>query len=144
VFSIGGRVSNLDLDVEDSASSLLEYRDREGRLLPIRLHQDYVQKPARRRCVIVGDAGKIEWNLTDASLDWHDADGALRERCSYADFPRNQLFVDELRHFLECVKTGASPDVTVEDGAASLSIALSLLDSQRTGMPAVPAIVQAA
>ena len=143
VFSLGGKVSNLELDVEDVASSLLEYRSGGGRLLPVRLHQDYLQRPGRRALSLIGQTGKIEWNVSDATLEWHGPKGELVERRDYTDFPRNRLFLDELSHFLECVRTGARPDIPLEDGAASLSIALALRESQATGLPAAPREVPA-
>ncbi|HEX4476844.1 MAG TPA: Gfo/Idh/MocA family oxidoreductase [Polyangiaceae bacterium] len=138
VFSIGGHLSSLELDVEDSSSSLLEYRHSDGKLFPVRLHQDYLQKPPRRRMQVVGENGKLEWNLVNATFEWFGASGELVESRSYADFQRNQLFLDELRYFLDCVRQRAVPDVNLVDGAASLSIALALLESQRTGQPALP------
>jgi predicted dehydrogenase len=77
VFSLGGKLSSLEVDVDDVSSSLLEFRGPEGRVLPVRLHQDFVQRPGERRFVLVGDAGKLEWNLCGRSLRRWSARGAL-------------------------------------------------------------------
>jgi predicted dehydrogenase len=42
------------------------------------------------------------------------------------------LFLDELKHFLECVETRQQPMVTVQDGAESLRIALAAKESIAT------------
>jgi predicted dehydrogenase len=135
VFSLGGKLSSLEIDVDDVASSLLELRGSEGRVLPVRLHQDFVQRPGERRCVLVGDQGKLEWSLSGRSLRRWSAEGALCETHDFSEFPRNQLFEHELSHFLSCVEQGHTPNVTLAEGAESLGVALSILESQQSRMP---------
>jgi predicted dehydrogenase len=43
------------------------------------------------------------------------------------------LFLDEMRHFLDCVRDGAKPLVGIREGAQSLDIALAALRSVETG-----------
>jgi predicted dehydrogenase len=135
VFSMGGKLSSLEVDVDDVASSLLEFRGAEGRVLPVRLHQDFVQRPAERRTVLVGESGKVEWSLSAKSLRVYASDGSLSEAHDYSDLPRNALFEAELSHFLTCVETGAEPCVSLASGAESLAVALAILESQKSGMP---------
>jgi predicted dehydrogenase len=45
------------------------------------------------------------------------------------------LFEAELAHFLDCVERGQTPNVSLASGADSLAVALSILESQRSGMP---------
>lgn len=135
VFSMGGKLSSLDVDVDDVSSSLLEFRGAEGRILPVRLHQDFVQRPAERRFVLVGDAGKLEWNLSGRSLRRWSASGELCETQDFSELARNSLFEAELSHFLGCVERGQAPNVSLASGAESLAVALSILESQQSGMP---------
>ena len=46
---------------------------------------------------------------------------------------RNAMYLEELRHFLDCVKSGQSPMVAGEDGRRVLEIALAAKESARTG-----------
>jgi predicted dehydrogenase len=135
VFSLGGKLSSLEVDVDDVSSSLLEFRGSEGRVLPVRLHQDFVQRPGERRFVLVGDAGKLEWSLSGRSLRRWSATGELCEAHDYASLARNSLFQAELSHFLECVERGETPNVSLASGAESLAVALSILESQASGLP---------
>ncbi|HVY27905.1 MAG TPA: Gfo/Idh/MocA family oxidoreductase [Polyangiaceae bacterium] len=135
VFSLGGKLSSLEVDVDDVSSSLLEFRGAEGRVLPVRLHQDFLQRPGERRCVLVGEQGKLEWSLSGRSLRRWNAQGELCESHDFSEFPRNQLFLAELSHFFECVERGATPNVSLGTGAESLAVALAILESQQSGMP---------
>lgn len=131
VFALGGHWSSLEIDVEDTASILLQCAHG-GRPLPVHVHLDYVQRPPSRRCEIVGEAGKIFVDLHVPEVRVVDASGRA-EVHGVPDFKRNDLFVDELRHFLACVEGRATPAVSARDGARSLEIALAAHRSIATG-----------
>jgi len=135
VFSLGGKLSGLDVDVDDVSSSLLELRGGEGRVLPVRLHQDFVQRPAERRFTVVGERGKVEWSLSQRSFRRWGAEGEPCEAHDYSELPRNRLFEAELSHFLSCVESGEAPNVPLLAGAESVAVALSILESQTSGLP---------
>ncbi len=131
VCCFGGRLTGLDIDVEDTASILLEF-EKSGRRFPFHLHQDYAQKPPVRTCEIIGTAGRISWDYFAAELRVIHHDGKSDVH-SFRDLQRNELFLAEMRHFLDCVKTGARPRVTLGEGIDSLRIALAARESLATG-----------
>lgn len=135
VFSLGGKLSSLEVDVDDVSSSLLEFRGADGRALPVRLHQDFVQRPAERRLVLVGERGKVEWSLSGRSLRRWGPEGEVSETHDYSELPRNRLFEAELSQFLNCVERGGTPSVSLMAGAESVAVALAILESQHGGMP---------
>ncbi|HEY6562608.1 MAG TPA: Gfo/Idh/MocA family oxidoreductase [Polyangiaceae bacterium] len=133
VFSLGGQLSSLQIDVDDVASSLIQYRRRDGRVLPVHLHQDYLQKPPSRRCRLIGERGRVEWTLSTGGFVRFDEHGEIADSLDYQDYPRNQLFLDELGEFFACVRERRPAPIGVRDGARSLEIALALKESQRSG-----------
>jgi predicted dehydrogenase len=142
VFALGGHFSDLELDVEDTVSMLLEceYSHREPyrqtlRALPVHVQQDYLQKPGTRSLEIVGDTGKIALDLPLAQVEVFHADCERAEIHCFENFERNQIFMEEIQHFLECIKTNTTPSITIVDGAQSLKIALAALRSLETGNP---------
>jgi predicted dehydrogenase len=132
VFAIGGHLSDLDVDVEDLVCVTLQC-GRDGRLFPVELRLDYVQRPPVRRCAVLGDHGRIVLDLTAGTLACTDVDG--RRSTVDVGTPRNQLFVDEIRHFLDCVAGRARPLVDARAGAESLRVALAARASMRRGAP---------
>jgi predicted dehydrogenase len=128
LFTVGGKRSTLEIDVEDTASTLMDY---DG--LPVHLHQDYVQLPPSRNCEIVGARGRAIMDLPTLSLTRYDADGAIAERASWEGFDRNLLFLSEMQHFLDCVRSRSKPEVDLADGIASLRMALAARQSMATG-----------
>jgi predicted dehydrogenase len=134
IFAVGGHWSDLEVDVEDSATMLMECRWH-GRSLPIQLHQDYLQSPPSRQCEVIGDHGRALMDLHTLTVSVFKRSTTAPEIQSFAGFERNQLFVDELRHFLECVKTRSKPIVDLHDGLQSLRMALAAKKSMLTREP---------
>jgi predicted dehydrogenase len=132
VFAIGGHWSCLEIDVEDVASTLMEFSIA-GRPFPVHLQQDYLQRPPTRGCEIVGDGGKIVLDLVSPSVTRYDQEGNVAQSARFETFERNELFVDELRHFLECVRTRGKPVVDLNDGMWSLKMALAAKESIANG-----------
>ncbi len=124
LFSVGGHLSRLELDVEDTANILMEYHIL-GKHVPVHIHQNYLQRPAKRTLEIIGDAGTISVDLMTPSLSLVDAQGRIVEATAYNGFERNHLFIEEMRHFLNCMQGQESPLVSLRDGARSLEIALA-------------------
>jgi predicted dehydrogenase len=132
VFALGGHWSDLEIDVEDTASVLMQCRTS-GRTLPVHLAQDYLQRPASRSCEVVGDRGKSVLDFTARSVALQPAHGAATVE-QLAAFDRNDLYLRELRHFLACVAEGRRPSVDLREGRKSLEIALAVKRSIATGL----------
>jgi predicted dehydrogenase len=132
----GGHLSGLEIDVEDTASSLMRC-DGEHGSFPILLHQDYLQRPPVRSFKIVGDAGYAELDLLNNRLRVYDTDGVLCEQDDFEGFVRNDMFLAQARHFLDCVQTGATPVVSLHDGLQSLRLALAARRSLEQGREVV-------
>ncbi|MEI9936914.1 MAG: Gfo/Idh/MocA family oxidoreductase [Pseudomonadota bacterium] len=134
VFSMGGHVSSLEIDVDDVAVSLLEFARADGSPLFVELHQDFVQRPAQRSVTVLGERGKLTWSLSGRYFEHCDESGKSLERHSYAEFSRNQAFLDELANFFGCVIRGEPCRPSLRDGALSLEVAVALLASQHEGV----------
>ncbi len=128
VFATGGHLSSLEIDVEDVASISLEcFQD--GRTVPVHIHQDYLQRPPTRNCKVIGDKGKVQMDFFALTVTHFGEDGAIVNHWDFTGFERNQLFMDEMRHFLACIDAGTPPCVTIREGAQSLRMALAAKES---------------
>lgn len=72
-------------------------------------------------------------DLVGLTVRWYDGEGKLAEEAHLENFQRNQLFLDELSHFLACVRGEAQPLTSLEDGLQSLRMALAARASLETG-----------
>jgi len=132
VYAVGGHLSLLEVDVEDSVSVLMAC-EQDARPVPVHIHLDFLQRPPQRACEIVGDAGKVRYDYYAKRVEFYDtASGRATVEC-FDSFERCRLFRDELRHFLACVRGDERPVVDLREGARSLRIALAAEHSLRTG-----------
>jgi len=132
LFALGGKLSSLEIDVEDTVSILMECVV-EGKPVPVHVHQDYIQRLPSRTCEVIGDAGKIMLDFHALTLQVFDRHGELAHNHTFNGLQRNHLFLDELKHFLACVRGEQRPMVTVRAGAQSLRVALAAKESLETG-----------
>ncbi len=132
LFCVGGKLSNLEIDVEDTASTLMEC-EVAGRTVPIHLQQDYLTNPGERSCEVVGESGKISANLAEGILQVWTAGGKLASQERFDMIDRNQIFLEELKHFLACLDGTETSRVTAREGARSLQVALAARESMTTG-----------
>jgi predicted dehydrogenase len=128
IYAVGGHWSDLEVDVEDTASILME-APLGPRSLPIHLHQDYLQFPPSRSCEVIGDRGRVIMDLPSLTVTLHLLDKPEPDVFRVENFDRNNLFLDQARHFLRCVETREKPIVDLADGIQSLRMALAVKQS---------------
>jgi predicted dehydrogenase len=132
LWAVGGQLSDLELDVEDVASVLMDCGS-DGRAMPVHVQLDYLQRPRSRGCEIVGERGRLVLDLVEPVLHRHDAGGNVVCESPTHEFERNALFVEELSHFLACTRGEATPEVPLRDGIDALRVALAARSSIETG-----------
>lgn len=132
VLCYGGKLSHLEIDVEDTASSLMRYDGPLGEF-PIILHQDFIQRPPVRTFKVAGDRGGAEIDLIHTKMCIYDGIGQLKEESDFPGFSRNEMFLAQTRHFLDCVAGRSRPEVSLRDGSQSLRLALAAKQSLETG-----------
>ena len=134
LFSIGGKLSDLEVDVEDTASILMEC-GKGSESFPVTICLDYLQTPAYRFCLIVGTEGSIYldfYGAKSAVLKSHDTKD--NESFSFEMLHINELFLNELEEFLNAVERGATPIVDLSMGLESLEVALKAKSSMTSGL----------
>jgi len=131
VYSIGGHLSSLEMDVEDSVDILMEFKNH-GKLLPVTLHMDYLQKPPSRKCRVIGEDGILTMDFHKLQVSKSDRN-AKEEVYSYKDLDKNRMFADELSHFFQCVRENMPTQVPVNTALQSLKVALAMKQSMELG-----------
>ncbi|NDC76087.1 gfo/Idh/MocA family oxidoreductase [bacterium] len=120
VTASGGRYSALEIDVEDLVSVNLEY-EAPRRL--VHVHLDLLQRATTRGCKFIGSEGTLRWDGIADTLECYTP-AAAEWRCVQtrpcAD--RNEMYVAELAHFLQCVARGGRPLVDLRAAHDVLAI----------------------
>ncbi|MFZ5807986.1 MAG: Gfo/Idh/MocA family protein [Chloroflexota bacterium] len=138
VLGVTEKLSELELSVEDTAEVVLTYA---GDFLAT-VHLDYVQRPPQHHLEIAGSQGSIRWNYADGSVmlyPYTEGESSVKSQQFHLapGFERNDMFLAEMRHFVEVVQGKSQPACTLEDGIFALQLALAAKQSSLSGMKQV-------
>jgi predicted dehydrogenase len=116
VFCASKKLSDLDIDAEDTAELLLENKDALAEI-----HMDYLRPVRARTYEIIGSDGMARWHAEGkdpekSRITVHDSTGELRQDRAY-ELSLNDMYIREIRHFLSCVEREDPPPVSAADGA---------------------------
>ena len=128
VYSITGNFSNLDINTDDLSSIILKFKNK----IIVEAHLDYFQQPSVRGCKIIGTKGTLVWDMKKNSLLFYN----IRKKkwitkLKMPNFNLNDTYVDELNHFISCIKYNKKPITDIDDGIYSLKIALAIKKSSK-------------
>jgi predicted dehydrogenase len=130
VVCMAGHVSSLAIATEDVASIVC--RHVSGAISEI--HLDYVQQTYERGCQIVGEQGSIFWDFAEKQVRWFDAGTGQWTTFSQSDgWEVNQMYVDEMKHFIDCVASGRRTVLPIPEAIAVMQIAFAAKTSAREG-----------
>jgi predicted dehydrogenase len=130
LWAFTGRRGGLGIEVEDTAEIGLRFLS--GVLASV--HLDYVQRPPRHDLEIVCTGGSLRWDNADGTLRvFEAASGDWEQYTPPEGFERNDLFLEEMRHFLALARGEVEPACTLEDGIQALKLALAALKSASEG-----------
>jgi predicted dehydrogenase len=126
VFCSAAHLSSLEIETEDVA--VLVCRHAGGAMSEI--HLDYVQRTYERGCQIVGELGSIFWDFNARTVRWYNA--ANKEWSVYsqpAAWEINQMYVDEMKHFLECLAEHRATTLPISDAVSVMRVVFAAKES---------------
>ena len=118
--------SGLDIDVEEGANGIFAWEGDKD--FEFAVHTDFIQYPPAHRFKIVCDAGRIEADLNAAKVKVYAGDESARQE-SFEDFQRNDMFIEELKDFLDCIEGKRDRLISFEDGLEALKMAVAMKKS---------------
>lgn len=106
------------------------------------VHADYFTRPPVRRWELVGTKARVVFDYFAGTLT--RLDGRVGERppvtgpvqgardvwCVPAGWDRNDMFVDELRYFLQCAEFGTPPSPSLQEGRWVVELALQAVQER--------------
>jgi predicted dehydrogenase len=124
VAATGGCLTDLEMvGVEDTADILLTY-EMGGRNVPVHVHLDFVQRPPRRRGLVLGTRGSLEWDYFLNELKTTTQQGGAR-LFRFDDFRRNIMFERQASDFFDAIRTKKDIRVPLSAGIETLKICLA-------------------
>ncbi|MBI4620263.1 MAG: Gfo/Idh/MocA family oxidoreductase [Desulfobacterales bacterium] len=128
VASLGGSLGDLTLPVEDTVDVLLQFNSG----LIGHVHLDYIQRPPSHWLQITGCNGVIKWDNSDGNVHLYRTNNSSWETFSVLkEFERNNMFIDEIQHFIDCIQGSKGTSITLDDGIKSLKVVMAIKQSIR-------------
>jgi predicted dehydrogenase len=126
-----GTQSALDIETEDTAA--LVTRTADGAI--VEFHVDYVQRPYSRSCHIIGQRGTIRWEWDWSQVRRYDisAEEWVTEASWDAEWETNEMYIKEMKEFLDCIEEGRESRTPLEEGYQDLLLALAAKESATSG-----------
>lgn len=123
---MAGTLSNLEIETEDTADLLLKFRS--GTIGHI--HLDYFQRVYSRRCKLVGENGLITWDFTAGQVGvYKTSTGSWSYYRQPDNYEINQMYIDELNHFIRCLQGLEHPTLDLIGAHKDLKVALAAKES---------------
>lgn len=114
-----GKFSGLEMDTEDMAEITLRIK---GNLIA-QVHMDCLQRDYVRTCKVVGEKGTLIWDFKQGVRHYDAATARWQDEPIAPDL--NDMYVDEMKHFVSCARVEASPLVDGVTGKRVLELALA-------------------
>jgi predicted dehydrogenase len=108
----------LEIETEDVAACVLRFKS--GAL--VSLVTDYIQRTSKRRYLLAGSQGTLEWDFHQGSVKLTRLDAGDVDEVSYKDFEVNQMYVAQARKVMSDVATKGLPTTGIEQALATLTI----------------------
>jgi predicted dehydrogenase len=118
VHAFGGKITPLEGDAEDLIQSLWCYKDR----MTATFHVDYWQRPKVRRLKLIGTTRTCVWEEAAPLCMWEHESGAFAQIPLPEEYERNDMFLEEANHFVDCVNESKNPITSLAQGIEVLEI----------------------
>ena len=113
----------LDVDVEDMVDIFFETHNNK----PVYIHLDFCSQISSRFCSVKTDKGELKWDLIKNNVTWTDENRTINTWKFQKD--GDEMYINQLNHFFDCIEADVKPKVTIEDGIN----VLKLIDSIKAG-----------
>jgi len=121
LWKITDKMSDLDIQVEDVGEIGLRFE--QGVIGSVQLN--YYQQPPVHYFEIVGTEGTIKWSNEDNILRiYKSSHNSWETITAPAGFERNDMYLSEMKHFLEVVRGDAEPACSLIEGESVLELIL--------------------
>jgi len=124
---INDKISTLEISSDDIAEMLVRFKSG----VVGNIHLDIFGRSHRKNLEIICEKGNIYWDFYQNKVEIYYGDDKRWEIYPY-NCERNLMFLEEAKHFLQCVRNGTPPKISGEDGVKTLKCVLAAIESSKT------------
>jgi len=136
VYAIGGYLSSLEMDTDDTVAALFRCGTK-TRSFPVQLHLSFAQGKEQRTIKILMEKAVLTCNLLTANIEIVPHQQRTITTQHFPKLLRNDLFISEVQHFFDCVTHHRCTQIPVEEGKKSSLMALAIHKSLQSEKPEI-------
>ena len=106
----------LGIDVEESADLII--KSYSG--YPISIHLDFNSQFSSRKCKVNGSKGSLIWDALEKTVLYRQV--GHKQKIDRFEFERDDLFIKQINHFLDCINNNSTPLVSINDAINTLEL----------------------
>ena len=132
VFSVTGKFSDLQITADDFSYLLLEFKNK----IIADVHLNFFQKSPSRFCKIIGTDGIIYCDLLTNNIKiYNSKKKKWTEYLKLKNYNYNDMYAEELQHFINCIKTNKKTINSVNDSIHPLDVVINAKKSSKLKTP---------
>lgn len=109
------KLSNLEIETEDMCAASFQFKNK----VIGSVKCDYLQKHYTRNCKVIAEKGNLEWDFKE-NIVWLKAKDKQRAVYKIKDYDLNSMYIDEIKHFLNCADKRQNTCNDIQDSAKIL------------------------
>jgi predicted dehydrogenase len=129
VYALVDKVSDLEIEADDLTTMILRFRSG----VIGEAHFDLLGRTPRVDAELIGSEGTLLWDRISGKIEIYDS---ATKKWDVEDFGRDSFvtcYDRQAAHFIECVRTRATPRITLSDGRKTLEVLTAALESSKSG-----------
>lgn len=127
--------SNLEIDVEDSASLTIGFTPNSaGKQVLSTINLDFIRHDYTRHCTVIGENGTLTWDGVLGRVMIYAKDSPFWVELYSHQPVRDETYIEEWHDFLLSIQENKHPFVTGEDGLRVIEIIEAVRESSQTGI----------
>lgn len=132
LFCFAGTVSDLKIDTEDLAEIIIKFKSG----VIGQMHLDYLQRTYRRYYEFIGEKGIIIWDYIKQTVElYSEKTNQWMVFQESINTSREIMFIEEVKHFINCIKGRERPVNDISFAEKALHVALACRKSAKIGKP---------
>ena len=130
IFSVTGKYSDLEVTSDDLSAMIMIFKNN----VIAELHLDYFQRPDFKSCKIKGTKSTLYWDSTTNEVKlFSQKKKSWKSIYKLKNFDKNQMYIDELKHYFKCIKNNKKTINDIDDGIKTLEVILAAKKSSQSG-----------
>jgi predicted dehydrogenase len=112
--------SNLNIKTHHGSDIIIKFKNN----TTANIHLDFYQNPPKRIIEIVGTKGRLEFDYYSSVLKHFFCNTKKVKTYRLNKFKRNDMFIDEMKNFLYCIKNNLNSPISIKESVKSLKLCI--------------------